>query len=76
MAQRGGRDLGKCARRVMAKLFSDELAQRFSWLGSRGEKESFLNSVFKNIVFGENDNPITLYISYSILNFTYFPSEF
>lgn len=48
----GGKDVGVCTRRIMTALMTDTIAERFSWLGSRGDKFSFSKSFLKGIVIG------------------------
>ncbi|CAL8117622.1 unnamed protein product [Orchesella dallaii] len=50
LGMRGGKDVRECTRRVMSTLLTDRVAERFSWLGSRGDKNAFSKSVLKDLV--------------------------
>lgn len=50
----GGRTVGSSTRRILAMLFDNQFASEWSWLGSRGGKNSFHSSVLKNVVYGKS----------------------
>ncbi|CAL8110305.1 unnamed protein product [Orchesella dallaii] len=51
LALHGGKDVADCTRRILSALMSDQVAERFSWLGSRGDKMSFKNSFLKPLLY-------------------------
>ena|ERR1700740_2506316 len=48
----GSKTVKSATKRVMVKLLTDEYAETFNWIGSRGDKKAFDTFWLKQIVFG------------------------
>lgn len=53
LARRGGQTLRECVRRILQVLVSNEMAMTFNWIGSRGDKMGFKNTILLHVVYGK-----------------------
>lgn len=60
LTRKCSQDVGDSVRRMISRLMSNELAVRFSWKGSRGEKEAFEKSALKGILYGKKKEYLIL----------------